>query len=156
VQLLDELQRVVLAFNEGGIEYVVCGGVAMAILGRPRMTVDIDLLVAAEQVPQAIQLAEQAGFTDHAGWIEFRPDKLGPNRLYRLNKFEGEDFLTLDLLELTEHRRVLLAGKQTFEFRGTRLPTISRASLIQMKSLTGRKKDQLDIDLLEGNEGDLT
>ena len=156
MQLLDELQRVVLAFNEAGIEYVVCGGVAMAILGRPRMTVDIDFLVAAEQVPKAIQLAEKAGFTDHAGWIEFRPDKLGPNRLYRLNKFEGEDFLTLDLLELTEQRRFLLAGKQNFEFRGTRLPTISRASLIQMKSLTGRKKDQLDIDLLEGNEGDLT
>lgn len=156
MQLLDELQRVVLAFNKAGIEYVVCGGVAMAILGRPRMTVDIDLLVAAKQVPEAIQLAEKTGFTDHAGWNEFRPDKLGPNRLYRLNKSEGEDFLTLDLLELTEQRRVLLAGKQIFEFRGTRLPTISRASLIQMKSLTGRKKDQLDIDLLEGNEGDLT
>jgi hypothetical protein len=156
VQLLDELHRVVLALNEAGIEYVVCGGVAMAILGRPRMTVDIDLLVAAEQIPDAIQVAEKAGFTDHAGWIEFRPDKLGPNRLYRLNKFKGEEFLTLDLLELTEQRRVLLAGKQVFMFRGTSLPAISRESLIQMKSLTGRKKDQLDIDLLAGSEGDLT
>jgi hypothetical protein len=154
VQLLDELQKLVTAFNQAGIEYVVCGGIAMAILGRPRLTVDLDLLVSAEQMATAIRVAASVGFSEHSGWIEFTPDRLGPNRLYRLNKFSGEDFLTLDLLELTEQRRVFLSGKTMVEFRGELLPTISRESLIQMKSLSGRKKDLLDIELLKSGESE--
>ena len=154
MQLLDELQKLIAVFNQAGIEYVVCGGVAMAILGRPRMTVDLDLLVAAEHMATAIRVAEGVGFSDHCGWIELTPDRLGPNRLYRLNKFSGEDFLTLDLLELTEQRRVLLSGKQVVEFRGEHLPTISREGLIEMKSLSGRKKDLLDIELLNSAESE--
>jgi len=62
--------------------------------------------------------------------------------------------LTLDLLELTEQRRVLLSGKQVVEFRGEHLPTISREGLIEMKSLSGRKKDLLDIELLNSAESE--
>lgn len=40
------------------------------------------------------------------------------------------------------------------EFRGELLPTISRESLIQMKSLSGRKKDLLDIELLKSGESE--
>ncbi|MFM7562152.1 MAG: hypothetical protein ACKO81_03860 [Planctomycetota bacterium] len=154
MQLLDELQKLIAVFNQVGIEYVVCGGVAMAILGRPRMTVELNLLVAAEHMAAAIRVAEGVGFSDHCRWIEFTPDRLGPNRLYRLNKFSGEDFLTLDLLDLTEQRRVLLSGKQVVEFRGELLPTISREGLIEMKSLSGRKKDLLDIELLNSAESE--
>ena len=39
--LLDELSQLISAFDENGIEYAVCGGLALAIHGFARATLDI-------------------------------------------------------------------------------------------------------------------
>ena len=48
IDLAEEFEAVISALAEHGIEYAVCGGLAMAIHGFPRATVDIDLLIPAE------------------------------------------------------------------------------------------------------------
>ena len=42
--LYEEFKAIVAALGEQGIDYAVCGGLAMAVWGAPRATVDIDLL----------------------------------------------------------------------------------------------------------------
>ncbi len=44
-KLYDELRTLISALDRGKIEYALCGGIAMAIHGRPRATVDIDILI---------------------------------------------------------------------------------------------------------------
>ena len=41
--IIEELFRIVDAFAANQLEYAVCGGLAVAIHGRPRLTVDIDI-----------------------------------------------------------------------------------------------------------------
>ena len=41
--IIEELYRLAEAFAANRLEYAVCGGLAMAIHGRPRLTVDIDV-----------------------------------------------------------------------------------------------------------------
>lgn len=42
--LLDEFTKLIEAAEEQGLEYAVCGAIALGIQGFPRATMDIDLL----------------------------------------------------------------------------------------------------------------
>jgi hypothetical protein len=53
MELAGELYQLADALESHGLQYAVCGGLAVAIHGRPRLTVDIDLLIAAEDVMRA-------------------------------------------------------------------------------------------------------
>ncbi|MES1208434.1 MAG: hypothetical protein ABUS79_21050 [Pseudomonadota bacterium] len=48
LDLVQELTDVIACLDQGGVPYALCGGLAMAVHGYPRATVDIDLLVLAK------------------------------------------------------------------------------------------------------------
>jgi predicted nucleotidyltransferase len=50
------------AMEASDIVYVLTGGIASAVLGRPRVTRDIDLFVRAEDFKAAVQALDAAGF----------------------------------------------------------------------------------------------
>jgi len=62
ISLLDEFSSIVQAFENAGIEYAVCGGLAMAIQGFPRATMDIDLLIREQSLDQTLRIAAENGF----------------------------------------------------------------------------------------------
>ncbi len=148
MQIIEELYRLTEAFATSGLDYAVCGGLAVAIHGRPRLTVDIDVVVAAPDVSRAAQIAASVGFDDVAGWIDLPLNKLGIDRLYRLNKISGTEFLTLDLLEADSPENAIFADRDTFEVQGRTIQSLSRAALIAMKRESDRTKDRLDVELL--------
>lgn len=148
MQIIEELYRLTEAFATSGLDYAVCEGLAVAIHGRPRLTVDIDVLVAAPDVPRAAQIAASVGFDDVAGWIDLPLNKLGIARLYRLNKISGTEFLTLDLLEADSPENPIFNDRNTFEVQGRTIQSLSRKSLIAMKRESDRTKDRLDVELL--------
>ena len=43
LDLLEELKNVLARLEQDGVPYALCGGLAMAVHGYPRATVDIDL-----------------------------------------------------------------------------------------------------------------
>ena len=45
--LLTELRSITDALDLARVDYALCGGVALAIYGIPRATVDIDMLITA-------------------------------------------------------------------------------------------------------------
>ena len=51
-------------FNKKKIKYIICGGVAVNLLGIPRMTYDIDLLVKMEDknLRKLLELFKKWGF----------------------------------------------------------------------------------------------
>src|SRR6266571_8328023 len=57
-KLYDELRTLISALDRDKIEYALCGGIAMAIHGRPRATVDIDILIPADSLDQVLKIAE--------------------------------------------------------------------------------------------------
>src|SRR5438128_7949695 len=69
--LYEELTSIVSAFDERGIDYAICGGLAMAVHGIPRATVDIDVIILDEQLEQAKSAARSLGYTVEAQPMRF-------------------------------------------------------------------------------------
>jgi hypothetical protein len=60
--LIEELVAITRVFAEEGIDYAVCGGMAMAIHGYTRATEDIDILVKADDLPRIRKAIQRVGF----------------------------------------------------------------------------------------------
>lgn len=62
----DSLERTILdaveALEGAGVDYVVIGGLASSLLGRPRRTRDLDVLVARDDAHDALEAFAAAGF----------------------------------------------------------------------------------------------
>jgi hypothetical protein len=146
--ITEELYRLTEAFAIANLGYAVCGGLAVAIHGRPRLTLDIDVVVASEDVDAAVRIAAKTGFDDLTGWVPLPANPFGIDRLFRVNKFEGADYLTLDILEADSRLNSILVDREAVEIEGKIIQLLSRAALIKMKSASSRLKDQLDVELL--------
>ena len=126
-----------------GIECAVIGGLAVSLRGQPRMTVDVDLVIAAD-VDDALRLARDLPGT------RFQP------------LFPGvEEVILAAFILPLRHRatgvRVDLAvGMSGFEHEAigratrmsigeTRAPVVTVEDLLVMKALAGRPQDEQDI-----------
>lgn len=58
--LIKELDEVATALDANGIEYAVCGGLALTIHGFPRATFDLDVLIRAENLEKAFQAVHRS------------------------------------------------------------------------------------------------
>jgi hypothetical protein len=70
LDIYEEFRNLVAVLEEHEIDYALCGGMAMAVHERPRMTIDIDILIQAESLDRVIDCAEttpyeRAGFGRH-------------------------------------------------------------------------------------------
>ena len=149
--LLDEFRSITAALNEAEIEYAVCGGWAMAIHGLLRATVDIDLLVLAEDVDKALSVARSCGY-DVEGWPLSFDD--GDFELRRISKVDSEsrELITVDFLLVTKAYSDVWDTKEETDSEFGPMKVVSKAGLIKMKLLAGRDKDLLDIKELEAND----
>ena len=152
IDLEAELASAVEALGQGGVGYALCGGLALAVHGRPRATKDIDFLVEASDVAPAMAALSRAGFTLRAGPIPLGAKTPFPQTLHRATKVVGHAHLTVDLLEVSPSYRAAWEGRITVTWKGRELSVVSRSGLIDMKSKSTRLRDQADIEAL--NEPD--
>ena len=149
MEIVDELLALSKVLERDHVPYAVCGGLAVTIHGRPRLTIDIDVVVPKSALDQAIQLAGSVGFDMQEGWVYLPKNDLGINRLFRLTKVEGGEFITLDLLEADSDAIRLFADRVRVSIGDRQITVLSRAAIIEMKSRSTRTKDILDIEMLQ-------
>ena len=144
--LLEEFKSITQALNDAGIDYAVCGGWAMAIHGLPRATIDIDLLIAADDLDRACELAKQGGYE-----IEGLPLHFGAVEIRRISKVDSESkrLYTLDFLLVADKLRDVWSARQEVAWEEGVTWVVSKAGLIELKKLAGRDQDIVDIKLLE-------
>ena len=147
LDLYDELRALAARLEEGQIDYALCGGLAMAVYGTPRATVDIDLLVPDESARQAASVARELGYTVEAAPMAFAD---GAIRIRRLSKIdpESKDVLTLDLLLVTPQIAAVWQDRREVEWAGGTLWVVSREGLVALKRLRGSGQDLDDIQRL--------
>ena len=82
----DEFKALVDTLNAEGIEYAVCGGIAVAFYGYARLTRDFDVLIHEEDIERVNRAVKKLGFLFDAGRIPFGVG--GPNHreIYRISK----------------------------------------------------------------------
>lgn len=147
-------------FNKNDIEYIVCGGVALNLLGIPRMTYDIDILLkmTPENVKKYCRLLKKWGFKpkipvdimDFAEkekrdvWVKEKNMKAF--NLYNENWAISEIDVLIDSPVNYESAIKKAIYK---EVKGIKIPVISPEDLIEMKKYTKRKQDEADIRYLK-------
>ncbi len=148
MDLIEELLGLVAALHAGRIDYAVCGGIALAIHGHPRFTQDIDLLVQAADRERLVGVARTCGFTLEGIPLRFGAGTPNEREMTRLTKVDGRDHLTLDLLFAGRALGRVWATRQPVEWRGRELWVVSRDGLVEMKRISGRTQDAVDIETL--------
>lgn len=149
MDLYEELVAVLDQLDESGIDYAICGGIAVALHGYPRFTKDIDLLIRRRDVDRAADALETRGFVFRAGRVPF--DVGGPHEreIFRISKIEPEgDTLTVDLLIVNDQIEDVWQTRETFEWRGREVFVVSAEGLAKMKRIAGRDQDLLDLKKL--------
>lgn len=148
--LLDELSQLISALNENEIEYAVCGGLALTIHGFPRATFDIDILINAESLEKAYEVAAKFGYDIRGLDISFKERAVEIRRVSKIDD-EGE-VLPLDFLLVTPHVEDVWRTRQKLIWQNQDLWIVSTEGLIKMKELAGRAKDLIDIDRIKNEE----
>ncbi len=134
LSLYDELKGLTLALAASGIDYAVCGGLAMAIHVLPRATIDIDLLILTDNLESVLQIARARGFTLSAKPMTFAQGKVEIRRVSKPDPEIG-DVLMLDLLLVTTALNDVWEGREAVLWEGETLQVVSREGLIALKLL---------------------
>ncbi|PIR48116.1 hypothetical protein COU80_06115 [Candidatus Peregrinibacteria bacterium CG10_big_fil_rev_8_21_14_0_10_55_24] len=156
---MDSYKDVFTALSDAGVDYLIVGGVAMNLLGCPRFTNDIDILLAldAENIERMKTAMHTLGYEQK---IPLAMEELGDEK--KAIKFVKEK----NLLAYTFYNPkeplysvdVIVDASLKFnhfkehvlykEVWGMSLPVVSIDDLIGMKQKTDREKDALDVATL--------
>lgn len=148
LDLYSELKGLVAGFNWQGVQYALCGGLAMSVHGLPRATIDIDVLILSEAVDQVRDLVAGLGYTLEALPMEFAEGAILIRRFSKIDTVAG-DVLPLDFLLVTPRIQSVWDSRVEIEWEGQKLSVVSREGLISLKSLRGSGVDLHDIRLLK-------
>lgn len=148
IDLADELERVTAVFEAADVEYALVGGLALAAHGHARATRDIDLAVSQASLNAAVAALQSIGYRSHSGNVKLGRGKL---EMRRLNRFEAQDFVVVDLLiPLDPSLDLVLETRQRSDGKPPWIA--SRDGLRTLKQLRGSLQDLADIAALDGTE----
>lgn len=145
-----ELLALARALDAAGLEYALCGGLALAVYGAPRATRDIDLLVSPAQIDAIKALARTLGYTFAALPMQLH----GGITLWRQTRLIGVHPLMLDLLLLPEGQSEVFDQRVRLSVEGGSLQVVTRDGLVVLKTTAGRPQDLVDIQRLMELEHD--
>jgi hypothetical protein len=143
LDIAEELDSIRRVLSERGIEFAVCGGLAMAIYGFVRATVNLDLFVKPEDSGDIEDAAASLGYA------------IESHRATKIDAAAG-DAMMLDLVFVSEDNRHVWNSRQIVMWRDKPLPVVSRDGLITLKRLRGGPYDLADIDRLPTEEMDIS
>ena len=146
--IYDEFLKLVASLDERGIDYALCGGMAMAVHGSPRATIDIDLLVLPGSLTELISLAEDLGYTIREKDLSFKDGAIEIRRISKIDRSSG-DLLSLDFLLATPVIDAVWKTRVKATWENRPLSVVSRRGLIALKSLRGSGQDIDDIRKLQ-------
>ncbi len=149
--LLEEFTNLTNTLNERGIEYAVCGGWAMAILGFPRATIDIDLLILSDDLDEVWRIAQSFGYDVEGLPLHFHDGKIEIRRISKIDK-ATKSLITIDFLLVTEALKEVWQTREEFEWEAGKVFSVSREGLIFMKTISGRLQDLADIERLKNED----
>jgi hypothetical protein len=147
---LNAIQEIFKYFRENGI---IIGGVAASLLGKPRLTADVDavIIVPIEELPRLFEIAKQVGLfpriTDAEEFARLHHVLLLHHQDSGINVDISMGMLPFEI-EAVERSKVYQEGQLEI-----RLPTPE--DLIIFKAVAHRPKDLLDIQSIIENHVNL-
>lgn len=125
----------------------------MAVHQRPRMTIDIDILIKPESLNSVLPVAKELGYTIRDKDLSFADGAVEIRRVSRIDSGSG-DLLSLDLLLVTPQLQDVWDTRVVLGWEGGTFSVVSRSGLIALKQLRRSGQDIDDIKALEGGGRD--
>jgi hypothetical protein len=145
LDLFQEFKNLTAALEAGGVDYAICGGVALAIHGVARATQDIDLLLRPQDLETFRTVVRACGFT-----LESLPmDFASGITIQRFTKLVAGQHLMLDVLLVGGALTNIWATRQCSEYEGGQVHVVSRDGLIALKLAAARPQDLVDVQRLQ-------
>jgi hypothetical protein len=149
-----DAKQLLRALTDGGVDFVVIGGVAAVLHGSARATFDLDVCFATN--PDNLEalgrtlVALRAQLRGITGAVPFVPDAAALRRIdvLTLTTTAGD----LDVLRAPSgapRYDVLRGHADRFDVGGFEVRVASVEDLIAMKTAAGRPKDRADLEELE-------
>ncbi|MBI3619502.1 nucleotidyl transferase AbiEii/AbiGii toxin family protein [Candidatus Peregrinibacteria bacterium] len=151
--------RIFQSLNEADVRYIVVGGVAMNLLGYPRFTGDIDILLALDK-ENLVRMEKLMGNMGYQKRLPIDMQELGDEKKV-LNLMEQKHLIAFTFHHPDEPQfgiDVIVGESLRFERYAEHrvlvdiwdisIPVVSIDDLIGMKKASGRKKDADDVALL--------
>jgi hypothetical protein len=148
LDLFEELTQLIAALEREDVQYALVGGLAMAVWGFPRATVDIDLLVPPDHLSKAEAIGESLGYVIKARPMSFSSGAVVIRRHSKPDP-EGGDVLMLDLLIVTPAVQDVWESRENVDWAGGQISVVSREGLIQLKRFRSSGTDLDDIARLQ-------
>jgi hypothetical protein len=141
----DELLRVLRAFQDQNLEYVLIGATAMGFHGLVRATEDIDLMIrpTSENV-ERLRKALQETYSNDPSIQDIRTeDLLGDYPAIRYYPVNGDLFFDI-LTQLGNAASYETVESEVIEVEGIRVRTATPQALYNLKKATVRPIDRQD------------
>ena len=140
----DDVVALCRELNQRGALYVVIGGFAIIAAGLPRLTTDVDLIVAADLENEAKVFSALSTLPDNA------VRELQPGELQQYKVIRVADEILVDLMTSAGGIDYAEAAKDVVvrEVDGVPIPFASPRLLWRMKIVTHREKDAGDVAFL--------
>jgi hypothetical protein len=148
IDLYDEFRSLIEALGERGIEYALWGGMAMAVYGLTRTTIDIDLLIRSESLDAVLTVAKRLGYDIRGKDLSFAKGAIEIRRVSKIDADSG-DLLSVDFLLVTSAIESMWDSREEADWPGGRLSVVSPDGLVRLKKLRGSDQDLLDIKALQ-------
>ncbi len=154
MDLIKEMLQLIAALNANGVQYALCGGLALGVHGFPRATQDIDLLVPEHERARLQEVAKTVGYWIPSGRMPFKPNTPQAMEIWRVSKAVGPQLISLDLIVVSPGLESVWNSRVVLRFGELDCSIVSRDGLITMKMIAGRLQDLADIERLKGDPGD--
>lgn len=144
MDIVAELREITAQLDREGLDYGLCGGLAMAVYALPRATLDIDLLVQRDSLAAAERALEPLGYFVGTAGMSFHQGKIRMTRLCKVDP-QTHEVLMLDLLLVTPETAEAWRGRREVDWEGRKLKVVSPEGLILLKSFRRSGTDEDDI-----------
>lgn len=134
LDLEHELAALIDALNREGIDYALCGGLALAVHGFVRASVDLDLLVREVDLSRLDATATT---------LEFH---------HFIKTDVDGDRVNIDPHVVNGQTESVWRDRELRAWDGRNLSVVSRSGLVMLKTLRGRGQDLADVERLEDTD----
>jgi hypothetical protein len=135
-----------------GIAYALVGGMAVSLRGQPRVTADVDMVIAID-VDRALALVGRLGQSKFQPLFDGIEEVI--ERAFILPLRHRSTHVKLDLaIGLSGFERQSIARAQPVEVAGSQISVATAEDLLVMKVLAGRPQDEQDIAGLVNAQGE--
>lgn len=143
---MNTFESLLAELSRAGVEFIVVGGLAVAVAGFARVTEDVDILIQATPANVRWLIERLKGFGEGAaGELTLEDFPLEEGSVRVAETFDLDIFTVMGgrtyeaLLPMTTRQDVL----------GTPVRFLNAEGLIQLKAGSLRPKDQLDVQALQ-------